>query len=99
MAADVHEVVAVGVNCCVPTDVATALAIAAEVTVTPTVAYPNSGEAWDAPGHRWVGTPTFEPDRVADWVDAGARLVGGCCRVTPTDITALANELTATGGR
>lgn len=99
MAADVDEVVAVGVNCCEPTDVATALAIAAEVTDTPLIAYPNSGEEWDAPNHRWVGTPTFEPARVANWVDAGARVVGGCCRVTPTDIAGLAAELSAIGGR
>ncbi len=89
MAADVDEVVAVGVNCCKPGDVAPAMALAAEVAPTPTIAYPNSGEEWDAANHRWVGTPTFAPRAVDGWVDAGARLVGGCCRVTPADISTL----------
>jgi homocysteine S-methyltransferase len=27
------------------------------------------------------------------WVKDGARLVGGCCRVTPHDIAAMADQL------
>lgn len=92
MAADVGEIVAVGVNCCSPGDVATALA-GVEGTL---VAYPNSGQGWDAAARAWTGEPAFDPGAVRGWVEAGARLVGGCCRVGPADIAAVAAEV-ATG--
>jgi homocysteine S-methyltransferase len=56
----------------------------------PVVAYPNSGERWDAAARRWTGTPGLPADAVRDWLDAGARLVGGCCRVGPAAIARLA---------
>ena len=31
----------------------------------------------------------------AEWVAAGARIVGGCCRVRPDDIAAMAAATTA----
>src|SRR6185437_10100613 len=88
--ADVPEIVAVGVNCCAPADVLPAIQIAREVTDKPVVVYPNSGEVWDGPGRRWVGTSRWSPELPAQWVAAGARIVGGCCRVMPDDIAALA---------
>lgn len=88
MAADVDEIVAVGVNCCAPDDVAVALADAG----APLVAYPNSGQGWDAVRRTWTGEPAFDPDAVAGWVEAGARLVGGCCRVGPADIARVADQ-------
>jgi homocysteine S-methyltransferase len=52
LAADVDEVVAVGVNCCAPQDVRAAVEIASTVTGKPVVVYPNSGEVWDAEARR-----------------------------------------------
>jgi homocysteine S-methyltransferase len=89
MAADVAEIVAVGVNCCRPADVIEALS----ETSGPSVAYPNSGQGWDAEHRRWTGTSAFEAGAVTGWVAQGARLVGGCCRVGPGDIAAVAAEL------
>lgn len=89
VAAAAPEVVAVGVNCCDPRDVAAAVATARETGGKPVVAYPNSGEAWDAARRAWTGTARFSPAAVGDWVAAGARLVGGCCRVGPAAIAAL----------
>ncbi len=89
MAAEVDEVVAVGVNCCDPTDVAAAVSLAT-ATGKPALAYPNRGEDWDAARHRWIGDAAFDVDQVAAWVAAGARLVGGCCRTTPDDIARMA---------
>ncbi|WP_447002737.1 homocysteine S-methyltransferase [Saccharothrix isguenensis] len=89
----VDEVVAVGVNCCDPADVDDAVAIARRVTGKPVVVYPNSGERWDAVARGWIGAPAFDPLRVAGWVDGGARLVGGCCRVGPELIRGLAAAL------
>ncbi|MGW4392258.1 homocysteine S-methyltransferase [Streptomyces sp. NPDC004685] len=90
LAADADEIVAVGVNCCAPEDVEPAVALAARVTGKPVVAYPNSGESWDAEARGWRGATTFTADRVAGWERAGARLIGGCCRVGPGQIAALA---------
>ncbi|RKE18170.1 homocysteine S-methyltransferase [Streptomyces sp. TLI_171] len=90
LVSDVPEVVAVGVNCCAPQEVAAAVALAVEVTGRPGVAYPNSGEGWDAAARDWRGEATFDPGRVSGWVAAGARLVGGCCRVGPGQIAELA---------
>ena len=87
MAADVAEVVAVGVNCTSPSDARDAVPLAG--AHGPAVVYPNSGQGWDAAARSWTGTSAFDPADVAAWVAAGARLVGGCCRVGPQDVTAL----------
>jgi homocysteine S-methyltransferase len=73
-----HGTVAVGVNCCAPADVLGAVALGA------TVVYPNSGEGWDPVTRQWIGAPAPLP--VEAWQAAGARLIGGCCRVTPAQI-------------
>ncbi|MFD8083585.1 homocysteine S-methyltransferase [Kitasatospora sp. NPDC059722] len=93
LARDVDEVVAVGVNCCTPQDADLAVALAAEVTGKPVVVYPNSGEHWDPEIRGWRGEPTFRSARVRGWLADGARLVGGCCRVGPDGIAALAAEV------
>ncbi|MFI6703591.1 homocysteine S-methyltransferase [Streptomyces sp. NPDC050509] len=90
LAAGNASVIAVGVNCCEPGDTDRAVEIAAEVTGKPVVVYPNSGEEWDAVARGWRGDPAFDPSRVRSWQAAGARLVGGCCRVGPAEITELA---------
>ncbi|MEU9203683.1 homocysteine S-methyltransferase [Streptomyces sp. NPDC048332] len=90
LAAGEEHVMAAGVNCCDPTDVDGAVRPAAEVTGKPVVVYPNSGERWDAQEREWAGGATFDAGLVRAWQDAGARLVGGCCRVGPATIAELA---------
>ncbi|MBI0296354.1 homocysteine S-methyltransferase [Streptomyces sp. PRKS01-29] len=90
LAAGVDQVIAVGVNCCEPGDADRAVEIAADATGKPVVVYPNSGEEWDATARSWRGRATFDPGRVEAWRDAGARLIGGCCRVGPERIAELA---------
>ena len=92
VAAGVPEIVAVGVNCCAPTDVLAAIEPAGD-TGKPVIVYPNSGERWDAARRTWVGQPRFSPRLAAEWVLAGARVVGGCCRVRPADIAELSAAL------
>ena len=92
MAADVPEVVAVGVNCTDPRGVLPAVRAAATAG-QPVVVYPNSGEDWDAAARRWTGSGTFDAADVRAWADAGARLIGGCCRVGPPQIAALSTTL------
>ncbi|MCX4237232.1 homocysteine S-methyltransferase [Streptomyces ortus] len=93
VAADADEVIAVGVNCCAPEDVDAAVATAARVTGKPVVVYPNSGETWDAQARAWRGRSTFAPEQVVAWEHAGARLIGGCCRVGPEAISAITDTL------
>lgn len=93
LARDVEEVIAVGVNCTDPGDVAALVAGAAQVSGKPCVAYPNSGETWDPARRAWSGSSDLGPDRARTWLDAGARLVGGCCRVTPDDIRGVAETV------
>lgn len=97
LARGVAQVVAVGVNCSRPEEMADAVALAAEASGKPVVVYPNSGEGWDAEAGRWTGTGTFEAARVRGWVAAGAALVGGCCRVGPGQIAALAEVAAGLG--
>ncbi|MFE5868276.1 homocysteine S-methyltransferase [Streptomyces roseifaciens] len=98
LAAGNDQVVAVGVNCCTPADAGPAVRLAAEVARKPVVVYPNSGEQWDAEARSWTGRPAFAPDRVTEWYEAGARLIGGCCRVGPSEIASLARALGAGPG-
>ncbi|WUH90169.1 homocysteine S-methyltransferase [Streptomyces sp. NBC_00433] len=93
LAAGRDEVVAVGVNCCAPRDVLPAVELAAAVTGKPVVAYPNSGEQWNAAARDWEGAPDLSPLLAAAWHASGARLIGGCCRVGPPAITALRTAL------
>lgn len=92
LAASSPNVLAVGVNCTAPDDVEP-LVRAAAGTGLPVVAYPNSGEGWDGEARTWTGDPRFAAAQVRSWVTAGARLVGGCCRVGPTEIRALSYNL------
>ena len=89
LARDVEEIIAVGVNCIDPAGASALARIASQAAGKPVVIYPNSGERWDAVTRAWMGPATFQAEDVRDWVTGGARLVGGCCRVGPTQIEAI----------
>jgi homocysteine S-methyltransferase len=87
---EVPNVVAVGLNCTAPEHVTPLLRTARPRRVL-LAASPNAGETWDAVGRRWTGRPARGDDfaaQVAGFLEAGARIVGGCCRTTPADIAA-----------
>ncbi len=92
MAGSVDQVIAVGTNCVDAIDAADLVTSAVEAANRPAVVYPNSGERWDAVRRSWAGQSTFGPEHAAVWVAAGARLVGGCCRVGPAAISELARS-------
>lgn len=92
MAAGVDAVIAVGVNCTDPEGVEAAV-LAAATAAKPVVAYPNSGEGWDAEGRRWTGEPMRAEDDIPRWVAAGVQLVGGCCRIGPDQVRQIAAAL------
>lgn len=89
-------VVAVGVNCTAPRHVAGLVRRMRAATDLPILAYPNSGEAYDVRSGRWTGRPAGDawPDLVRTWIRAGARVVGGCCRVGPEIISGVRRAAT-----
>lgn len=90
---------AVGVNCCDPADAILALGVLGAAGV-PLLAYPNIGEVWDARARRWTGSRRPGPgilEVAPALATAGARLIGGCCGVTPRHITQIASGLRAPG--
>jgi homocysteine S-methyltransferase len=88
------QVVAVGVNCTAPQYVEELVTRAAAASGKPAIAYPNSGESWDAVAHQWGGGGAgLDVDAAGRWVAAGAQYVGGCCRVNSVDIARLAAVL------
>jgi homocysteine S-methyltransferase len=88
------QCVAVGVNC-IPEDlVSKALSSLSSLTSKPLIAYPNSGEIYDATSKTWSGERAegdHLSDRVKEWHSLGAKLIGGCCRTTPADTRVIAD--------
>jgi homocysteine S-methyltransferase len=95
LADGVPNVVAVGVNCVRPEVVDAAIRSLKSGTDKPVVVYPNSGETWEAGDESWHGgrADLSLAALAPQWIAAGARLVGGCCRTGTRDIAALAAAL------
>jgi len=82
---------AILVNCLPSTAVPAALRAMRACADVPIGAYANIGYA-DSRG-QWVSTGDVDPvvyaARAREWVDAGARIVGGCCGTTPEHVAAM----------
>jgi len=85
-------VAAIGVNCTSPKYIPSLVREARKATNKPVLVYPNSGEKYDASRNDWDGQPVYETfsEEAKEWFEAGARLIGGCCRTTPEDIHGIA---------
>ena len=85
------QILATGLNCTPPQFVRELLDGAAQRSECPLFVYPNSGECWNAEARAWEGASGgLSFAQAADaWFEAGARLVGGCCRTSPADIAAV----------
>ena len=89
---DNPQIVAIGINCTSPKYIPALIGSAKQHTNKPLLTYPNSGETYDATKNDWDGDPVYESfgEQARAWYDAGARLIGGCCRTTPEDIRVIA---------
>jgi homocysteine S-methyltransferase len=82
-------VFALGANCTPPAHIAELIRLVRKAAPRQrVVVYPNSGEIYRADTGTWVGTSDPEDWRglVTEWVELGADVVGGCCRIGPAHI-------------
>ncbi len=93
--AGMEQVAAVGINCIAPDLVPSLIDQVRAATDAPIVVYPNSGERWDAVNKRWVGTaaPVDFGAAAREWLEMGARLIGGCCRTGPQHVRRIRERL------
>jgi homocysteine S-methyltransferase len=92
---DHPRVLAVGINCTRPQFVAPLIGHLREaIPEKAIVVYPNSGEDYDAGSKTWSGTVTaLDWAKAArQWADAGATIIGGCCRTGPEHIRAISEQ-------
>jgi homocysteine S-methyltransferase len=90
--AELPNVVALGVNCCAPNLVSGLIArLSGVVGERLIVVYPNSGAQYDAGRKRWFGQETAQQwaQQALAWYQAGADIIGGCCRIGPEHIRQL----------
>lgn len=92
----VEGVVAIGVNCTSPTHLTSLIGELRSVTDKPVIVYPNSGELYHPEDKSWSGTahPEEYGQAALRWREAGASIIGGCCRTTPAHISQLRTLLT-----
>ncbi|WOL03129.1 homocysteine S-methyltransferase 2-like [Canna indica] len=91
------NVVAIGINCTPPRFIHSLILSIRKVTEKPILIYPNSGESYDPDKKEWLASPGVSDEGfvsyVSKWHEAGASLIGGCCRTTPNTIRAIARAL------
>ncbi|CAH8360906.1 unnamed protein product [Eruca vesicaria subsp. sativa] len=92
-----NNICAVGINCAPPQFMDNLIRKFSKLTKKAIVVYPNSGEVWDGKAKKWLPSQCFgdaEFEMFAPkWRDLGAKLIGGCCRTTPSTIKAISRDL------
>lgn len=91
------KVAMTGINCAPPHFVEGLIRKFKKLTEKAIVVYPNSGEIWDGRAKRWLPSRCSDDESFAllalRWRDAGAKLIGGCCRTTPSTIQGIYNAV------
>ncbi len=97
LAAELPQCIAVGVNCTHPSHIESLIGEIKSATSKPVVVYPNSGEGWDAEKRVWTGAGDAAGfgESARRWFNAGAQIVGGCCRTRPEHIAKIAASASA----
>jgi homocysteine S-methyltransferase len=91
----IPQVVAVGINCTPPSLIPSLIREVRSVTQKPIVVYPNSGETYDGVEKVWLGqsVPAEFGTFSREWREAGASVIGGCCRTSPAHVRQIANQI------
>lgn len=87
-------IAALGINCTAPEYASSLIASARKAGLTkPLIVYPNSGEKYDPIRKTWQGSGSTESfvEAARQWLEIGADVMGGCCRVTTRHIRELRN--------
>ena len=77
------QVAAIGINCTSPMYISSLIKQMKSETSKPIIVYPNSGEEYDPISKTWKpvsSTETKYSVNAEHWYEAGARLIGGCCK-------------------
>ncbi|XP_010554234.1 PREDICTED: homocysteine S-methyltransferase 1 [Tarenaya hassleriana] len=92
-----NNIYAVGINCAPPHFIESLICKFSKLTKKAIIVYPNSGEVWDGRAKRWLPSKCFGDDKfeifATKWRDLGAKLIGGCCRTTPSTIKGISKVL------
>lgn len=86
------QVAAIGINCSAPHLIESLIKEVKSRTAKPIIVYPNSGEEYNPSSKTWgEGSSTNQfTFNTRLWHEAGAQIIGGCCRTTPEDIAGIA---------
>lgn len=101
------KIKAVGVNCVKPSIVTPLLKRLNTVNTwkewpdndfyekIPYIVYPNLGEDWDSSKKIWKGNNEDIIRHVKEWMELGANVIGGCCKIGPDMIRRINEEITS----
>ncbi|OCG67046.1 homocysteine S-methyltransferase [Gilliamella sp. Fer4-1] len=86
---NIEQIVSIGINCIALENVTPTLEVLNKLSTKPLIVYPNSGEQYDPTTKQWHKNHqhncTFS-NQLPTWIKLGAKLIGGCCQTTPSDI-------------
>lgn len=90
------KVFAIGVNCTSPEYISGLIKlIKSKSGAKKIIAYPNSGEIYDAKTKTWSRISDSEVfvELAKKWIELGVDIIGGCCRIGPEQIKSLSLSL------
>jgi len=90
------NIFAIGANCTSPNYISGLIrSIKSESGSKQIVVYPNSGEAYSAESKTWLGVsdPELFLEMAKEWLQLGANIIGGCCRIGPDHIKCIGELL------
>jgi homocysteine S-methyltransferase len=90
------NVFAIGVNCTLPKYISGLIINLKQVLGDKKIIiYPNSGESYNAKSKTWFGIsdPELFSEMADEWLDLGADIIGGCCRIGTLHIKHLKEQI------
>lgn len=89
--AEFDHIFAIGVNCSSPLYIPILIQKIKNISNKRVIVYPNSGEHYHSDSKTWLGetNPLSCTDLAQTWLELGADIIGGCCRMGPEHIKAM----------